>query len=62
MFHQANLRVADVPNTMVNGIRRKLSLIETWTEVVTQEMTRLYVSTLQTRSTKLTYSIVPTGQ
>jgi hypothetical protein len=41
MFHQANLRVADVPNTMVNGIRRKLSLIETWTEVVTQEMTRL---------------------
>jgi hypothetical protein len=43
MFHQANLRAADVPSTMVNGEDRQLSLIEIWTEVVTQEMTRLYV-------------------
>lgn len=41
MLHQANLRLADVPNTMVNGVRRKLSLIETWTEVLTQEMTQM---------------------
>jgi hypothetical protein len=41
MFHQANLRVADLPTTMVNGLELQLSLIETWTEIVTQEMVRL---------------------
>lgn len=41
MFHQANLRVADVPPVMVNGVEQQLSLIEIWTEIVTQEMVRL---------------------
>jgi hypothetical protein len=41
MFHQANLRVADVPSAMVNGLELQLSLIEVWTEIVTQEMVRL---------------------
>jgi hypothetical protein len=41
MFHQANLRAADVPPTVVNGEERQLSLIQIWTEVVTQEMVRL---------------------
>jgi hypothetical protein len=43
MFHQANLRQADVPEVSVNGVNRKLSLIQIWTEIVLQEMTRLYV-------------------
>jgi hypothetical protein len=41
MFHQANLRVADLPTSTVNGMELQLSLIETWTEIVTQEMVRL---------------------
>jgi hypothetical protein len=41
MFHQANLRMADVPEVPINGVNRKLSLIATWTEVVLQEMVRL---------------------
>jgi hypothetical protein len=41
MFHQANLRVADLPTTMINGVELQLSLIETWTEIITQEMVRL---------------------
>ena len=41
MFHQANLRAVDVPTTIVNGVELQLSLIETWTEIVTQEMVRL---------------------
>jgi hypothetical protein len=41
MFHQANLRVADVPEVSVNGVNRKLSLIQIWVEVVLQEMVRL---------------------
>jgi len=41
MFHQANLRQADVPEVPINGVNRKLSLIQIWTEIVLQEMTRL---------------------
>lgn len=41
MFHQANLRMADVPEVPVNGVMKKLSLIAIWTEVVLQEMVRL---------------------
>ncbi|KAF1812157.1 hypothetical protein P152DRAFT_397320 [Eremomyces bilateralis CBS 781.70] len=41
MFHQANLRQIDVPNTDVNGVSSKLSLIQIWVEVITQELTRL---------------------
>jgi hypothetical protein len=41
MFHQANLRVADVPSEIVNGQELQLSLIEIWAEIVSQEMVRL---------------------
>jgi hypothetical protein len=50
MFHQANLRQADVPEVSVNGVNRKLSLIQIWTEIVLQEMTRLYAkATMMTK-------------
>ncbi|KAF2458194.1 hypothetical protein BDY21DRAFT_363118 [Lineolata rhizophorae] len=41
MFHQANLRQTDVDEVEVNGEMRKLSMIQTWVEVVLQEMVRL---------------------
>jgi hypothetical protein len=43
MFHQANMRAADVDSTVVNGQELQMSLLEIWTEVVTQEMVRLQV-------------------
>lgn len=44
MFHQANMRVADVPTTTINGKTGQFSLLMSWLEVVTSEMTRLYVN------------------
>ena len=41
MFHQANMRVSDVPTTTVNGKTGQFSLLMTWLEVVVTEMTRL---------------------
>jgi len=41
MFHQANMRVDDVPPTTVNGKPGKYSLLMTWIEVVTAEMMRM---------------------
>ncbi|KAF2638315.1 hypothetical protein P280DRAFT_81219 [Massarina eburnea CBS 473.64] len=41
MFHQANLRVNDVPETTVDGKSGKYSLLMTWTEIVTTEIMRL---------------------
>jgi hypothetical protein len=41
MFHQANMRVNDVPTTTVNGVRGQYSLLMTWIEVVSAEMMRL---------------------
>ncbi|KAF1943568.1 hypothetical protein EJ02DRAFT_343048 [Clathrospora elynae] len=41
MFHQANMRVNDVPTTTVNGNEGQYSLLMTWIEVVTAEMMRL---------------------
>ncbi|KAF1835307.1 hypothetical protein BDW02DRAFT_294439 [Decorospora gaudefroyi] len=41
MFHQANMRVNDVPTTTVNGVRGQYSLLMTWIEVITAEMMRL---------------------
>lgn len=41
MFHQANMRVNDVPTTTVAGKKGKYSLLMTWTEVVTTEIMRL---------------------
>jgi hypothetical protein len=43
MFHQANMRVADVPTTTINGKTGQYSLLMSWLEVVTTEMTRMYV-------------------
>lgn len=43
MFHQANMRVNDVPSTTVNGKSGKYSLLMTWIEVISAEMMRLYV-------------------
>ncbi|KAK3671042.1 hypothetical protein LTR78_009003 [Recurvomyces mirabilis] len=40
MFHQANLRAADVPATTVGSVNA-YSLLQIWVETVTQEMTRL---------------------
>jgi hypothetical protein len=41
MFHQANMRVNDVPTTSVNGVRGQYSLLMTWIEAVSAEMMRL---------------------
>ncbi|CZS89207.1 related to extracellular serine-rich protein [Rhynchosporium graminicola] len=41
MFHQANLRWADVPELAVNGVTAKYSLLMMWVESVTQELLRL---------------------
>ena len=41
MFHQANMRWADVAEVAVNGVMGKYSLLMMWVEVVTQEMMRL---------------------
>jgi len=41
MFHQANLRQADAPLTIINGVTSQLSLMQAWTETVIQEMVRL---------------------
>lgn len=41
MFHQANMRVNDVPTTTVNGKKDRFSLLMTWVEIVTSELTRL---------------------
>lgn len=40
MFHQANLRAADVPSTTV-GSANVYSLLQIWVETVTQEMARM---------------------
>ena len=40
MFHQANLRAADVPATPVGSVNA-YSLLQIWVETVTQEMMRL---------------------
>ncbi|KAK2629472.1 hypothetical protein QTJ16_000292 [Diplocarpon rosae] len=41
MFHQANMRSADANETVVNGVSAKWSLLQMWTETVTQELARL---------------------
>ncbi|KAH6853034.1 hypothetical protein BKA58DRAFT_432763 [Alternaria rosae] len=41
MFHQANMRVNDVPATTVNGKSGQYSLLMTWIEVISAEMMRL---------------------
>ena len=41
MFHQANLRVNDVPQTVVNGKKGQYSLLMTWVDTVTAEIMRL---------------------
>ncbi|KAK4191039.1 hypothetical protein QBC35DRAFT_512775 [Podospora australis] len=41
MFHQANMRSGDVASITIGPVTGALSLLQIWTEVVTQEMTRL---------------------
>ncbi|KAH7383568.1 hypothetical protein BKA64DRAFT_161550 [Cadophora sp. MPI-SDFR-AT-0126] len=41
MFHQANLNYVTAGTTTINGVSKKLSLIQAWAETVTQEFTRL---------------------
>jgi hypothetical protein len=41
MFHQSNLRNADVNSTTIGSVTGQFALIQIWVEVVTQEMTRL---------------------
>lgn len=41
MFHQANLNYVTAGTTTINGVSKKLSMIEAWGEVVMQEMMRL---------------------
>ncbi|KAL6708800.1 hypothetical protein ACN47E_002207 [Coniothyrium glycines] len=48
MFHQANMRVKDVPSTTVNNVKGQYSLLMTWIETVTAEMTRLTTWPLKT--------------
>ncbi|KAG9231452.1 hypothetical protein BJ875DRAFT_382932 [Amylocarpus encephaloides] len=40
MFHQANLRQADVPNVTINGVSAKLSIFQAWVETIVQEIVR----------------------
>ena len=41
MFHQANLRVADVFDTTINGVTKQRSLLQMWIETVVTEFNRL---------------------
>lgn len=41
MFHQANLRAADVATMTVGSQSGQFSLLQVWVEAITQEMTRL---------------------
>lgn len=41
MFHQANMRQADVEPVTINGQTAKLSLLQMWVETVVQELVRL---------------------
>ncbi|CAK1357787.1 unnamed protein product [Cercospora beticola] len=41
MFHQANMRVHDLPVATVGSQTRQMSLVQIWIETVTQEMARL---------------------
>jgi len=49
MFHQANLRQADVDSITVGSQTGQFSLIEAWTENIVQEMTRLTNWPLQSK-------------
>ncbi|CZT05215.1 related to extracellular serine-rich protein [Rhynchosporium agropyri] len=41
MFHQANMNYQTAGTTTINGVTKKLSLVQAWAETVTQEMMRL---------------------
>ncbi|KAK3719246.1 hypothetical protein LTR37_004465 [Vermiconidia calcicola] len=41
MFHQANLRAADMPSVTIGSQTGKFSLLQQWVEIVVQEMTRI---------------------
>jgi hypothetical protein len=41
MFHQANLRVADVATTTINGVTKQRSLYQMWAETIGPAFTKL---------------------
>lgn len=41
MFHQANLNYVTAGTTTINGVAKKLSMLQAWGETVVQEMVRL---------------------
>jgi hypothetical protein len=41
MFHQANLRVADVDTTTINGVTKQRSLYQMWAETIGPTLTSL---------------------
>lgn len=41
MFHQPNLRSVDVDPQIINGKSQKLSLLQSWVEVIVAELTRI---------------------
>lgn len=41
MFHQANMRQADMPSMTIGNKTTQMSLLMAWTETITQQMTRL---------------------
>ncbi|KAJ5050763.1 uncharacterized protein L3040_002634 [Drepanopeziza brunnea f. sp. 'multigermtubi'] len=41
MFHQANLNYVTAGTTTINGVTKKLSMLQAWGEVIIQEMVRL---------------------
>jgi len=41
MFHQANMRVADMPEFTVGTVTKQMSIMEIWVETIAQEMMRL---------------------
>jgi hypothetical protein len=41
MFHQANMRVDDVADTTINGVKGQFSLLMAWVETIVTEYVRL---------------------
>lgn len=58
MFHQANLRNANVSNITINGVSSQISIFQAWVETQVQEFVRLAtwpIITLKHQDVSLTY-------
>jgi hypothetical protein len=61
MFHQANLRNADVSNITINGVSAQISIFQAWVETQVQEFVRLStwpLITLKHQDVSLTHPLV----